>query len=158
MLEHQTRKYMKTNVRRLFSLYLMAIMEQSSSTDKQKAVISNSIGKTYTMLGGREGPGILHYSLLHIFNRDGPDSVRKQKIYVSYLEIYNEGLIDLLNPKGDPSSLKVKEDSKVSTFHKMGIVVANLRQQKVRNAEEALHLLQFGEEYRVFEAHFRSIE
>lgn len=31
----------------------------------------------------------------------------------------------------------------------MGIVVNNLRQQKVKNIEEALHLLNFGEEFRV---------
>jgi hypothetical protein len=66
------------------------------------------------MLGGRDCPGILHYSLLHIFKGKQPDNFKKQKVYVSYLEIYNEGLIDLLNPKGDPSTLKVKEDTKVS--------------------------------------------
>lgn len=31
----------------------------------------------------------------------------------------------------------------------MGIIIQNLRQQKVKNIDEALHLLQFGEEYRV---------
>ena len=35
------------------------------------------------------------------------------KIYISYLEIYNETLIDLLNPKGDPSQLKIKVDPNV---------------------------------------------
>jgi hypothetical protein len=40
----------------------------------------------------------------------------------------------------------------------MGIIVANLRQQKVKNAEEALHLLQFGEEFRVRQAESRNTE
>lgn len=66
------------------------------------------------MLGGQGDPGVLHYALRDIFSyRDSrPDSC-KLKLYISYLEIYNENLIDLLNPKGDPSTLKIKEDAKV---------------------------------------------
>ena len=62
-------------------------------------------------------PGILHYALLHIFDQREQEGNQKLKVYVSYLEIYNEGLIELLNPKSDPSCLKVKEDSKVGAPH-----------------------------------------
>lgn len=43
-------------------------------------------------------------------------SVEKQsrlKVWVSYLELYNESLIDLLNPKAEAGSLKIKEDADV---------------------------------------------
>ena len=66
------------------------------------------------MLGSQGNPGILHYALKEIFTQKTQStSSRKMKVYISYLEIYNEILIDLLNPKGDPSGLKIKEDAKV---------------------------------------------
>ena len=46
-------------------------------------------GKTYTMLGDLESPGILPYSIHEIFQRlQVQDNI--YKIYISYLEIYNE--------------------------------------------------------------------
>jgi kinesin family protein 18/19 len=71
-------------------------------------------GKTYTMLGCQDKLGILHYALTHIFtHKENRDNPKKLKVYISYLEIYNENLIDLLNPKSDPSLLKIKEDNRV---------------------------------------------
>lgn len=65
------------------------------------------------MLGKPGEPGVLHYALRDIFGyRDNMSQNSKLKLYISYLEIYNENLIDLLNPKGEPSSLKIKEDVK----------------------------------------------
>ena len=67
------------------------------------------------MLGTPGNTGILQLALRDIF--EGATSSRlnkKVKVYISYLEIYNENLIDLLNPKGDPSTLKIKEDQKVA--------------------------------------------
>ena len=95
------------------------------------------------MQGDRNDLGILHHALKDIFESKDRLSEKKVKIYISYLELYNEVLIDLLNPKGDPSTLKIVEDSK------LGIAISGLRQQKVRSTEEAIHLLQFGEEFRV---------
>lgn len=66
------------------------------------------------MLGSQNETGLLHFALRDIFGqKDSLDQSMKIKFYISYLEIYNENLIDLLNPKGDPSTLKIKEDSRV---------------------------------------------
>ena len=103
------------------------------------------------MLGDRSQPGILQLALGEVF--EYKSRVREEKsvkVYVSYLEIYNEQLIDLLNPKGDHAQLKVKEDEQVGRADQFGIVVRGLRQQKVKNLEEAIHLLSFGEEYRKY--------
>ena len=71
-------------------------------------------GKTYTMLGSDDQPGLLHYALRDVFlKRAELKDKFGIKVYISYLEIYNEVLIDLLNPKGDPATLKIKEDQRV---------------------------------------------
>lgn len=58
--------------------------------------------------------GIVHLALEDIFDQCKKTSPTKiVKVYISYFEIYNEVLIDLLNPKGDPGELKITEDEEV---------------------------------------------
>lgn len=109
----QINRSMTTNARPSCSLCWTATTAPYFCTAKRKAVSLDQAGKTYTMLGSRDTLGILHYALMHVFGQKEQDGRKKPKVYVSYLEIYNEGLIDLLNPKGDPASLKVKEDNRV---------------------------------------------
>jgi hypothetical protein len=54
-------------------------------------------GKTYTMLGDDSSPGILPFTLLDIF-READQLPGEFKMSISYLEIYNEQINDLLNP------------------------------------------------------------
>ncbi|XP_041972668.1 kinesin-related protein 4-like [Aricia agestis] len=56
-----------------------------------------SSGKTYTMTGTDDAPGIIPLAVYNIFDRikDIPD--REFLVRVSYIEIYNEKLIDLLD-------------------------------------------------------------
>lgn len=64
-------------------------------------------------------------------------------MWVSYLEIYNESINDLLaqpNNTGKPYTLKVKDDPH------MGVDVAGLLKQQVFTFEEAILLLRVGEE------------
>ena len=66
------------------------------------------------MLGTESNPGVLMHALQDLFLLK--KSVEKQsrlKVWVSYLELYNESLIDLLNPKAEAGSLKIKEDADV---------------------------------------------
>ncbi len=49
-------------------------------------------GKTYTMLGNETTQGLIAYSLKDIFSKN----YSKNKIMISYLEIYNEQINDLL--------------------------------------------------------------
>lgn len=87
------------------------------------------------MLGAPQDPGIMHGSLQDIFSlKDQESELNRVKVYISYLEIYNEGLIDLLNPKGDPSSLKIKEDRQVAWNNE-----ARYHHQRSQTAESPLN-------------------
>ena len=64
-------------------------------------------GKTYTMLGTGEDPGIMARSLNELFELIEKSSGKEYKLKMSYLEVYNETLRDLL-VKGD--NLEMRED------------------------------------------------
>lgn len=78
-------------------------------------------GKTYTMLGTPEFPGILPCAIRDIFQTVGSDS--DYNIWVSYLEIYNEQINDLLSPGSQ--NLKIKEDKR------FGVQIVGLTQHQV---------------------------
>mmetsp|Transcript_30416 Transcript_30416/g.22171 ORF Transcript_30416/g.22171 Transcript_30416/m.22171 type:complete len:118 (-) Transcript_30416:34-387(-) len=61
---------------------------------------------------------------------------------VSYLEIYNENINDLLAK--DSVNLKLKEDPN------HGIDVAGLLRQQVYTFDQAIQLLRYGEENRIY--------
>lgn len=102
-------------------------------------------GKTYTMLGNHENPGILPCSLRDIF-KFNEESIRlnkiiSSKIYCSYIEIYNENIHDLLT---NSSNLKLVEDAK------FGVVVNGLKKVIISNFEDGINLKDFGEENRKY--------
>ncbi|XP_069766029.1 kinesin-like protein KIF18A isoform X2 [Narcine bancroftii] len=70
-------------------------------------------GKTHTMLGDVDQPGVMYLTMLELYKRI--DQMKDEKICevaVSYLEVYNEQIQDLLEPKG---SLAVREDPQKGT-------------------------------------------
>ena len=71
-------------------------------------------GKTYTMLGTQESPGILPCAVRDVFNGIKNDEEHEYNVWVSYLEIYNENINDLLQP--GQSNLKLKDDPNVLKF------------------------------------------
>ncbi len=64
-------------------------------------------GKTHTMLGGTNEQGLIIYSLKDIF-KHFQKCKEKGSVYISYMEIYNQQINDLLNPDG--LNLKVVDD------------------------------------------------
>ncbi len=79
-----------------------------------------SSGKTFTMQGGVQEtrpsgcnekihPGVVHMAALDIFKLIGESPNRDYLLRVSFVEIYNEEIRDLLNP--DASKLAVREVS-----------------------------------------------
>ena len=63
---------------------------------------STGAGKTFTMLGSPENPGLTFRTVSEIYAR--LDSVKEEtscEIAVSYLEVYNETVVDLINPGED---------------------------------------------------------
>ena len=70
-------------------------------------------GKTYTQLGGTsayEYRGVQPRAIAEIFNYVNDSPQFDATIGVSYLEIYNEELCDLLAPEGATDKLMVAED------------------------------------------------
>lgn len=92
-------------------------------------------GKTHTMLGNEINPGITFLTMRFLFeNMDRLSDERKFDIGISYLEVYNEQVMNLLTKSGP---LKLREDSN-------GVVVGGLILKKISNAEELLDLLALG--------------
>eukprot|EP00877_Chromochloris_zofingiensis_P006000 jgi/Chrzof1/1653/Cz10g16010.t1 len=95
-----------------------------------------SAGKTYTMQGTPDKPGLVPQALKQIFQ--GVESFKEEGVQVSLsvYEIYNENIHDLLAPTDNRSkpTLKLKED-------KQGrMLVVGLNEVNVHSAKEALDL------------------
>ncbi|KAJ3338718.1 hypothetical protein HDU93_009124 [Gonapodya sp. JEL0774] len=67
-----------------------------------------SSGKTFTMQGNEKQPGIIPLAIRDVFQHIVDTPEREFLLRVSYLEIYNEQIKDLFNPKND--NLKVHEN------------------------------------------------
>uniref|UniRef100_A0A4W3JGB5 Kinesin family member 13B n=1 Tax=Callorhinchus milii TaxID=7868 RepID=A0A4W3JGB5_CALMI len=68
-------------------------------------------GKSYTMMGTKDKPGLIPRLCSTLFERTLQEENDEQsfKVEVSYMEIYNEKVRDLLDPKGSRQTLKVRE-------------------------------------------------
>ena len=96
-------------------------------------------GKTHTMEGdihSEENSGIVPRSVKSILEQLEA-SGSEFTIRVSFLELYNEELQDLLNTSGD-KKLKLCEDLK------KGVVCQNLEEVTVLNANDIFEILQKG--------------
>ena len=91
-------------------------------------------GKTYTVQGTREDPGVIPLALRALFEKL-PENERK--VQVSYCEIYNESIHDLLSEVRGPS-LKLM-DGRDGRVH-----VAGLSWHSVSSAKEAWNTLRRG--------------
>lgn len=73
-------------------------------------------GKTYTMLGTVENPGVMVLAIKDLFDKIWQRSSGaggRHVVHLSYLEVYNETVRDLLSP-GRP--LVLREDKQVCTL------------------------------------------
>uniref|UniRef100_H3AG65 Kinesin family member 13B n=1 Tax=Latimeria chalumnae TaxID=7897 RepID=H3AG65_LATCH len=68
-------------------------------------------GKSYTMMGTVDQPGLIPRLCSALFERTQKQENAEQsfKVEVSFMEIYNEKVRDLLDPKGSRQALKVRE-------------------------------------------------
>ncbi|XP_077184395.1 kinesin-like protein KIF19 isoform X2 [Paroedura picta] len=101
-------------------------------------------GKTYTMLGTDNEPGIYVRTLNDLFHAiEETSNDMEYDVSMSYLEIYNEMIRDLLNPS--LGYLDLREDSK-------GIIqVAGITEVSTINAKEIMQLLMKGNKQRTQE-------
>ena len=102
-----------------------------------------STGKTYTMQGEiPDNAGIIPLTLEEIFDEIKNDKdIIESKISVSFIEIYNESINDLLD------SSKINLDLRETSNKE--VIVNNLTEIKINNHEQALNLLLKGSESRI---------
>ncbi|XP_041491902.1 kinesin-like protein KIF18B [Microtus oregoni] len=93
-------------------------------------------GKTHTMLGREGDPGIMYLTTMELYRRLEARQEEKQfEVLISYLEVYNEQIHDLLEPKGP---LTIREDPD------KGVVVPGLSFHQPASAAQLLEMLTRG--------------
>jgi hypothetical protein len=93
-------------------------------------------GKTHTILGVKEAPGIIPCVLRDLFLiKEEKD--RKCSLKISYTEIYNEKVSDLLDPK--EKTIKVIESTLGSGFELSGA-----SRESISSFEDSLKALERG--------------
>ncbi|WMV13125.1 hypothetical protein MTR67_006510 [Solanum verrucosum] len=98
-----------------------------------------SSGKTHTMHGDQNSPGIIPLAIKDVFSIIQDTPGREFLLRVSYLEIYNEVINDLLDPTGQ--NLRVREDTQ-------GTYVEGMKEEVVLSPGHALSFIAAGEEHR----------
>ncbi|WIA16462.1 hypothetical protein OEZ85_013146 [Tetradesmus obliquus] len=119
-----------------------ALVEDCMDFRQPSAVVMaygvTSAGKTFTMQGTADKPGIVPLALRDIFQSISREGHSAHRVGLSVCEIYNESIHDLLAPpsqRGKPSALRLKED-------KAGLIqVQGMSEAPVHSAREALELL-----------------
>ncbi|ODV95945.1 hypothetical protein PACTADRAFT_49376 [Pachysolen tannophilus NRRL Y-2460] len=102
-------------------------------------------GKTHTITGTPNSPGIIFLTMKELFEKiDAMSDTHTIELSLSYLEIYNETIKDLLNPSpaAGPKSLALREDENKR------ISVSNLSVYKPQSVDEVMELITIGNENR----------
>ena len=101
-------------------------------------------GKTYTMLGTEEEPGIMFRTLHDLFIEISKTSNDLMyQVSMSYLEIYNELIRDLLSPSN--GFLELREDAKG------GVQVTGISELVAETPQEVMYMLHKGNKERTQE-------
>ena len=123
-------KYMKQNIPSLFKGINITLFLYGQTTS----------GKTHTMKGGDPitNEGLIHLCLKEIFNmiNNSENNITKSVIKISYCEIYNENINDLIDTS--KKNLELKESPK-------GAYINNLSVHTVTNYEKAIEVLNKSE-------------
>ncbi|KAJ1330954.1 kinesin family member 18/19 [Microdochium nivale] len=100
-------------------------------------------GKTHTITGTAQMPGIIFLTMQELFEKISDRSDEKHtEVSLSYLEIYNETIRDLLVPGGSKQGLMLREDSNAA------VTVAGLTSHKPKDVQEVMDMIVQGNEYR----------
>lgn len=92
------------------------------------------------MIGSKDNHGLTYKTVMELYNRlEDMDKDYETEVSVSYLEVYNEAIRDLLQTSS--GDLQIREDNN-------GVVVANLTTHKPKDSYELLDLLSKGNSVR----------
>ncbi|XP_064895905.1 kinesin-like protein KIF18B isoform X4 [Columba livia] len=92
-------------------------------------------GKTYTMVGSESSPGIMYLTMVGLYEKIEARKEKSCEVLVSYQEVYNEQIYDLLEPKGP---LNIREDPD------KGVIVQGLSFHQPSSAKHLLEMLAKG--------------
>lgn len=99
-------------------------------------------GKSYTMMGTPEQPGLIPRTCEELFERiqHAPAPNTNYLVHVSYFEVYNEHVRDLLVPRSTaPLFLKIRESQTD------GVYVQGLTEAEVNNYADVERLMKVGD-------------
>ena len=103
-------------------------------------------GKTFSMQGTRDSPGVIPLAITDIFSYIRETPSREFLLRVSYLEIYNEKIHDLLTPATiggqQQEEIKLREDSK------RGVFASPLKEEIVQSPTQLLRVIARGDQCR----------
>ncbi|RBR24745.1 uncharacterized protein FIESC28_02518 [Fusarium coffeatum] len=105
-------------------------------------------GKTHTITGTAQHPGIIFMTMQELFEKIEERSQEKvTELSLSYLEIYNETIRDLLVPGGGgKAGLMLREDSN------QAVSVPGLTSHHPKDVQEVMDMIVRGNEYRTVSA------
>ena len=96
-------------------------------------------GKTYTMVGKGEKIGLMIRAIRDLFNFVNNEN-KEYNIKISYIEVYNEVLKDLLSEKKIPPEIRTDPNK--------GVIIQGVECIKVSNEKEAFKLINLGNKRR----------
>ncbi|XP_018782349.3 centromere-associated protein E isoform X15 [Serinus canaria] len=99
-------------------------------------------GKTYTMMGNEDSVGIIPKAIQHVFKIICEIPDREFLLRVSYMEIYNETITDLLCDNRKKKPLGIREDVNRNTY------VEDLIEEVVVSPEQVMECIRKGEKNR----------
>jgi centromeric protein E len=98
-------------------------------------------GKTFSMQGTAMSPGVIPLAITDIFSYIRQNPAREFLLRVSYLEIYNEKIYDLLNPDSN-DEIKLREDPR------RGVYATPLKEEIVQSPNQLLRVIARGDQQR----------
>jgi centromeric protein E len=102
-------------------------------------------GKTFSMQGTTTSPGVIPLAITDIFSYIRETPHREFLLRVSYLEIYNEKIHDLLsqpNASGLGGQMAPQEEIKLREDSKRGVYATPLKEEIVQSPTQLLRVMQ----------------
>lgn len=107
-------------------------------------------GKTFSMQGTASSPGVIPLAITDIFSYIRETPSREFLLRVSYLEIYNEKIHDLLSPPpaGTGPGVPQQEEIKLREDSKRGVYASPLKEEIVQSPTQLLRVIARGDHAR----------
>lgn len=107
-------------------------------------------GKTFSMQGTASSPGVIPLAITDIFSYIRETPSREFLLRVSYLEIYNEKIHDLLSMStaGQAGANQPQEEIKLREDSKRGVYATPLKEEIVQSPTQLLRVIARGDQAR----------